>query len=73
MMGLCALTDELAQGVDALLTPGTRAKLKETRSELREFGVKIVRAEQNTAEEIDHADEIDAKEKPVHQPDPTGF
>ncbi|KAL1479171.1 hypothetical protein MTO96_052077 [Rhipicephalus appendiculatus] len=58
LMELCAVTDKVAEGVDALLKPDTLEKLKETQSESRELAVRIVRAEQNAAEEIDREDEM---------------
>ncbi|KAL1476075.1 hypothetical protein MTO96_036786 [Rhipicephalus appendiculatus] len=71
MMDLCAVTDKLVEGVDALLTPDTLEQLKETQSESRELAVRIVRAERNATEEIDHEDEMSVQKTLVHQPDST--
>ncbi|KAL3245343.1 hypothetical protein MRX96_018056 [Rhipicephalus microplus] len=61
---LCVVRDELAEEEDALLTPNRLEKLKGTRSEQQTLTVKIVRAEQNAAEDIDREDEVSTKEKP---------
>ncbi|KAL3174059.1 hypothetical protein MRX96_011800 [Rhipicephalus microplus] len=71
LMELCVGTDEVTEGVDALLTPDTLEKLEDKRSESQAWQVQIVRAEQNATQEIDRDDEISAKEKPGHEADPT--
>ncbi|KAH7955875.1 hypothetical protein HPB52_004831 [Rhipicephalus sanguineus] len=72
LMELCAVTERLAEGVDALLTPDTLEKLKQTQREERELAVHIVIAEQNAAEEVDRECQIGVQETPEHQPDSTG-
>lgn len=72
LMELCAVTEKLAEGVDALLTPDTLKKLEQLQRNSRELAIHIVRAERNSAEEVDHEDEKSAQETPEHRQDSMG-
>ncbi|KAH6928882.1 hypothetical protein HPB50_020690 [Hyalomma asiaticum] len=68
LVELCAVTDKLGKGVDALLAPCTLDKLTQIQRESLEFAVRMVRAEQ-VVQETDGECEISAEEVPGRRPD----
>ncbi|KAH6937506.1 hypothetical protein HPB50_000773 [Hyalomma asiaticum] len=65
---LCAVTDKLGRGVDALLAPCTFDKLRQIQRESVEFAVRMVIAEQ-VVQEADGECEISSEEVPGRRPD----